>query len=301
MMDYHQAVMVEECLLGLDIDPGGVYVDATVGGGGHSRAILEKLARGKLFGFDQDKDAAENVESLENETFKFIPVNFKFMKKYLRLNGVNNVDGILADLGVSSYQIDTPGRGFSTRFDAELDMRMDQGADLTAKTIINTYDEASLQRILGQYGEVRNAKTLAEVIVKARAQGPINTITHFKQVINSLVPKHRASQYLAQVFQALRIEVNQELTALEALLTQSQDLVKVGGRLVVISYHSLEDRLVKNFMNKGVFQGEGNKDFYGNLTRPFKPLVKKPLTPSVEEVKKNPRSRSAKLRVAIRI
>jgi 16S rRNA (cytosine1402-N4)-methyltransferase len=300
-MDYHQAVMVEECVLGLDIDPDGIYVDATVGGGGHTRAILEKLKHGKLFGFDQDEDVAGVVQSLEGHRFNFIPVNFRHMKKYLRLNGVNKVDGILADLGVSSHQIDTPGRGFSTRFDAELDMRMDQSAELTAKTIINTYDEASLQRILGQYGEVRNAKTLAAAIVAARAQGPINTIAHFKQVIDNLIPKHRAHRYLAQVFQALRIEVNRELEALEGLLQQSEDLIRTGGRLVVISYHSLEDRLVKNFMNKGVFQGEGNKDFFGNLLRPFKPVFKKPLTPSPGELAQNPRSRSAKLRIAERI
>jgi 16S rRNA (cytosine1402-N4)-methyltransferase len=300
-MDYHQAVMVEECVNGLDITPDGVYVDATLGGGGHARAIFEHLRNGKLYGFDQDEDVVENLDLLEHEEFKFIPVNFRHMKKYLRLNGVNKVDGILADLGVSSHQIDTPGRGFSTRFDAELDMRMDQSAELTAKTIINTYDEASLQRVLGLYGEVRNAKTLASRIVNARAQGPINTISHFKQVINSLVPKYRAHQYLAQVFQALRIEVNQELEALEALLEQSQDLLRLGGRLVVISYHSLEDRLVKNFINKGVFRGEPRKDFYGNLLRPFEPLVKKPLTPSAEEIKRNPRSRSAKLRIAARI
>ena len=293
--------MVEECIDGLNINPDGVYVDATVGGGGHSVAILEKLKGGKLFGFDQDEDVAENVKSIENSSFTFVPVNFKYMKKYLRLNGVNNVDGILADLGVSSHQIDTPSRGFSTRFDGELDMRMDQRAELTAKTIINTYDEASLQRILGQYGEVRNARTLAAAIVKSRAQGPINTITHFKQVISSLIPKHKAHQYLAQVFQALRIEVNRELEALETLLQQSQELIRAGGRLVVISYHSLEDRMVKNFMSKGVFQGDGTKDFYGNLLRPFKPLVKKPIIPSSQEVDRNPRSRSAKLRIAVKI
>ena len=292
---------MEESIDGLDIKPDGIYVDATVGGGSHSMAILKKLKQGKLFGFDQDEDVAGNVESLENHRFIFIPVNFRYMKKYLRLNGVNNVDGILADLGVSSHQIDTPSRGFSTRFDAELDMRMDQSAELTAKTIINTYEEASLQRILGQYGEVRNAKTLAAAIVEARTHGPINTITHFKQAISSLIPKHREHQYLAQVFQAFRIEVNRELEALEFLLQQSQDLIKTGGRLVVISYHSLEDRMVKNFMNKGVFQGDGTKDFFGNLIRPFKPLVKKPLTPSPKEVGENPRSRSAKLRIAEKI
>lgn len=300
-MNYHQAVMVEECITGLDIDPDGIYVDATFGGGGHSMAILERLDGGKLFGFDQDEDVVRNIEAVGSSNFTFIPVNFRFMKKYLRLNGVNNVDGILADLGVSSYQIDTPGRGFSTRFDAELDMRMDQGAELTAKKVINTYDEASLQRILGQFGEVRNAKTLASVIVKVRNQNPINTINQFKQVISGLVPARQKNQYLAQVFQALRIEVNKELEALEALLNQSSDLIRTGGRLVVISYHSLEDRLVKNFMNKGAVHGEPRKDFYGNLLRSFKPLVKKPVTPSLLELNNNPRSRSAKLRIAERV
>ena len=300
-MNYHQPVMVDECIAGLDIDPGGIYIDATFGGGGHSKAILKKLDGGKLFGFDQDEDVNKNTEPFDSNIFSFIPVNFRFMKKYLRLNGVNKVDGILADLGVSSYQIDTPERGFSTRFDAELDMRMDRSAELTAKTIINTYDEASLQRILGQYGEVRNAKTLASVIVKNRNQSPINTINQFKQVIRGLVPEPRKNQYLAQVFQALRIEVNKEMEALEALLNQSVDLIRSGGRLVVISYHSLEDRMVKNFISKGVTHGEPRKDFYGNLLRSFRPLVKKPVTPSLTELQNNPRSRSAKLRIAERL
>ncbi len=301
MMHYHQAVMVEECIEGLGIDPNGIYVDATVGGGGNTKAILKKLDGGKLFGFDQDEDAIGNVKSIESEKFIFIPVNFRHMKKYLRLNGVNSVDGILADLGVSSHQIDTPERGFSTRFDSELDMRMDQSADLTAKTIVNTYDAASLQRIFGQFGEVRNARTLANTLVAARTQSPINTINDFKQTITRLIPKHKAHQYLAQVFQALRIEVNKEMEALELLLIQSKELIKSGGRLVVISYHSLEDRMVKNFINKGVTHGEAEKDFYGNLLRPFNPLVKKPVTPSVVELEANPRSRSAKLRIAERI
>lgn len=300
-MKYHQPVMVEECLSGLDINPAGIYVDATFGGGGHSQAILKKLDDGRLFGFDQDQDAAGNVEAMGNHRFKFFPVNFRYMKKYLRLNGVNNVDGILADLGVSSHQIDTPERGFSTRFDAKLDMRMDRTAELTAKIIINTYDETSLQRILGQYGEVRNAKSLALAIVKARNQQPIDTIAGFKQAISHLIPKHKTHQYLAQVFQALRIEVNQEMEALEALLLQSRDLIKSGGRLVIISYHSLEDRMVKNYMNKGVTLGDPEKDFYGNLLRPFNPVVKKPITPILSELESNPRSRSAKLRIAERL
>jgi 16S rRNA (cytosine1402-N4)-methyltransferase len=300
-MNYHQPVLLEESIEGLNIDPDGIYVDSTFGGGGHSRAILKKLKSGKLFGFDQDKDAAANVEFIESPLFTFIPVNFRYMKKYLRLNGVNNVDGILADLGVSSHQIDTADRGFSTRYQADLDMRMDQTQELTAKTIINNYDEASLQRILGQYGEVRNARSLASTLVKARKISPINTVSQLKDTIRQLVPKRKENQYLAQVFQALRIEVNREMSALEALLEQSAELIKVGGRLVVISYHSLEDRMVKNFINKGVLEGEPNKDFYGNLLRPYRPIMKKPLTASDEEVENNPRSRSAKLRIAERV
>ena len=300
-MSYHLPVLLDESIEGLDIDPDGVYVDSTFGGGGHSMAILEKLKSGKLFGFDQDKDAAANLKLIDSPLFTFIPVNFRYMKKYLRLNGVNNVDGILADLGVSSHQIDTAVRGFSTRFEAELDMRMDQAGELTAKTIINTYDAAALQRILSKYGEIRNARSLALTIVSARKNGPINTVSQLKESIMPLVPRRKEHQYLAQVFQALRIEVNKEMSALEELLEQSIDLVKLGGRLVVISYHSLEDRMVKNFINKGVFTGEPKKDFYGNLLRPFKPVVKKPITASDEELGINPRSRSAKLRIAERV
>jgi len=300
-MGYHQPVLLDVSIEGLTIDPDGIYVDATFGGGGHSRAMLEKLKTGRLFGFDQDEDVLANSEFIKNPMFTFISANFRYMKKYLRLNGVNTVDGILADLGVSSHQIDTPDRGFSTRFDAELDMRMDQTADLTAKNIINTYDKASLQEIFGKYGEVRNAKTLASTIVNARYHHPINTVSQLKESISHLVPKRWESKYLAQVFQAVRIEVNQELKALEALLQQSKDLIRVGGRLVVISYHSLEDRMVKHFINTGDFQGELRKDFFGNLLRPFNPVVKKPVTASPSELEANPRSRSAKLRIAERI
>ncbi len=299
-MDYHQPVLLDESIEGLAIDPDGIYVDATFGGGGHSKVILEKLKSGKLFGFDQDEDVLANSGFIKSSLFTFIPVNFRYMKKYLRLNGVNNVDGILADLGVSSHQIDTPTRGFSTRFDAELDMRMDQKTDLTAKNIINSYDEASLQELFGKYGEIRNAKTLASVIVKTRRR-PINTVLQFKESIGHLVPKRWQNKYFAQVFQALRIEVNQEINALEELLEQSEDLISVGGRLVVISYHSLEDRLVKNLINKGDVQGELRKDFFGNPLCPFKPVVKKPVTASSLELESNPRSRSAKLRIAERI
>lgn len=293
--------MLDESLEGLDIDPQGIYVDATFGGGGHSKGILEKLNAGKLFGFDQDEDVLANLEFIKNPQFTFIPTNFKYVKKYLRLNGVNNVDGILADLGVSSHQFDTPARGFSTRFDTELDMRMDQTVELTAKKIINTYDETSLQEVFGKYGEVRNAKTLASVIVNKRRNSSISTVSQFKDVIGHLVPRHREHKYFAQVFQALRIEVNQEMQVLEELLQQSEDLIKVGGRLVVISYHSLEDRMVKNFINKGNVQGELKKDFFGNPQRGFNPLIKKPIIAKTSELAANSRSRSAKLRIAERV
>ena len=276
-------------------------MDATFGGGGHSQAIFEKLSTGRLFGFDQDQDARQNLKFFDEKKFTFIPVNFRYMKKYLRLNGVNNVDGILADLGVSSHQIDSPQRGFSTRHQSELDMRMDQNTSLTAREIINAYDEAALQGILSKYGEVRNAKTAAAAIVAARRINPINTVSELKIVLKPLAPKNREHKYMAQVFQSLRIEVNDELGALEDLLSQSEQLINTGGRLVVISYHSLEDRLVKNYMNKGNFSGKDQKDFYGNLQRPFKPVNRKPIMASAQEVETNPRARSAKLRVAERL
>lgn len=300
-MAYHDPVLLRESIQGLQIDPRGTYVDATFGGGGHAGEIIRHLQGGRLYAFDQDQDAGANVALYNEESFSFIPVNFRYMKKYLRLNGVNTVDGILADLGISSHQIDIPERGFSTRHDAELDMRMDRRTALTAKEIINTYHETALQQVLGAYGEVRNAKSLAVALVAARRLSPINTVAELKQVVKPFAPKYRENKYLAQVFQSLRIEVNDELKALEELLLQCEELLKVGGRLVVISYHSLEDRLVKNYMNKGNTSGMVTKDFYGNLLRPFKPMVKKPLIASAGEVAANPRSRSAKLRIAERL
>ena len=288
-------------MAGLDIKPSGVYVDATFGGGGHSKELMKYLAGGKLFGFDQDMDAAVNAECFKDEAFAFMPVNFRYMKKYLRLNGVNNVDGILADLGISSHQIDIPQRGFSTRHEATLDMRMDQRTALTARDVINTYDETALHKVLGKYGEVRNAKTLAAAIVAARAQHPIDSVSQLKQILTPLAPRKRENKYMAQVFQALRIEVNDEMGALETLLLQCEQLIAVGGRLVVISYHSLEDRMVKNFINKGNFQGKDEKDFYGNVQRPFKPINRKPLVATPQELETNPRARSAKLRIAERL
>lgn len=297
---YHVPVMLHECIEALDIKPDGIYVDVTFGGGGHSREILKKLgSKGRLIAFDQDPDAIKNA--IDDERFVLVHQNFRFLKNYLRLQGVKEVDGILADLGVSSHQFDDASRGFSIRFDADLDMRMDQVSDLDARKVVNTYSEDELHRIFGMYGEVQNAKSLAKTIVTARLSKPINTIAELKEAIKKLVPKGKEHKYHAQVFQALRIEVNKELDALQEFLTQSPLVLKEGGRLVVMSYHSLEDRLVKNFMLKGKFRGEVEKDFYGNEIKPFRVLTRKAITASEEEVKNNNRARSAKLRVAEKI
>lgn len=297
---YHVPVMLHECIEALDIKPDGIYVDVTFGGGGHSREILKKLGpKGRLIAFDQDPDAIKNA--IDDERFVLVHQNFRFLKNYLRLQGVKEVDGILADLGVSSHQFDDASRGFSIRFDADLDMRMDQVSDLDARKVVNTYSEDELHRIFGMYGEVQNAKSLAKTIVTARLSKPINTIAELKEAIKKLVPKGKEHKYHAQVFQALRIEVNKELDALQEFLTQSPLVLKEGGRLVVMSYHSLEDRLVKNFMLKGKFRGEVEKDFYGNEIKPFRVLTRKAITASEEEVKNNNRARSAKLRVAEKI
>jgi 16S rRNA (cytosine1402-N4)-methyltransferase len=270
-------------------------VDLTFGGGGHSAAILDRLQGGRLYAFDQDQDAAENAEGM---ALTFIQANFRHLKRYLKLYGVSEVDGILADLGVSSHQFDVPDRGFSTRFEADLDMRMDQQAQRTAKEVVNKYSEKELHQLLGMYGEVKNARTLAQAIVAARTNKTIETVEDLKQVLNKFAPKGRESKYYAQVFQALRLEVNDEIKALEEMLEQSVELLAPGGRLVVISYHSLEDRLVKNIINKGKLYGEVEKDFYGNPQLPLKAVNKKPLMPSQEEIRENNRARSAKLRIA---
>lgn len=297
---YHVPVMLHECIEALDIKPDGIYVDVTFGGGGHSREILKKLgSKGRLIAFDQDPDAIKNA--IDDERFVLVHQNFRFLKNCLRLQGVKEVDGILADLGVSSHQFDDASRGFSIRFDADLDMRMDQVSDLDACKVVNTYSEDELHRIFGMYGEVQNAKSLAKTIVTARLSKSINTIAELKETIKKLVPKGKEHKYHAQVFQALRIEVNKELDALQEFLTQSPLVLKEGGRLVVMSYHSLEDRLVKNFMLKGKFRGEVEKDFYGNEIKPFRVLTRKAITASEEEVKNNNRARSAKLRVAEKI
>lgn len=298
MTSYHKPVMLQECIEALDIKEGRIYVDVTFGGGGHSRAILEQLENGKLYAFDQDGDAEQNTEVIDHKGFTFVAANFRYMKRYLKMHGITGVDGILADLGVSSYQIDEAERGFSTRFEGELDMRMDRNASKSAKEVVNTYSEQELHKVLGMYGEVRNAKTLASAIVAARTNKPIVTSGDLKEVLGRFAPRGRENKYAAQVFQALRIEVNDELKALEEMLVQAGEILNVGGRLVVMSYHSLEDRIVKNFINKGNVQGNEEKDFYGNLLRPLKPVNKKPITASPEEIALNNRARSAKLRIA---
>ena len=296
---YHEPVMLKECLDGLDIKPDGVYVDVTYGGGGHSKAILEQLGEnGQLFGFDQDIDATTQL--IDDERLTFVQHNFRFLKRFLRLHGIRQVDGILADLGVSSHQLNEAERGFSYRFDAELDMRMNQVGDVTAADIIRTYDATQLQRIFSEYGEVRNSKTLAEAIVEERENRKIKTISDFLIVLDPLV-RGKRPRYLAQVFQALRIEVNDEMAALRDFLTEAQEVLKPEGRLVVMSYHSLEDRYVKNFMKKGTFDGEFIKDDFGKIYRPFKVLTKKAVDASAEELKRNSRARSAKLRIAKRM
>jgi 16S rRNA (cytosine1402-N4)-methyltransferase len=300
-MSYHLPVMLTECLEGLNLKANGTYVDVTFGGGGHSTAILERLQDGKLFSFDQDNDALANANQISNRSFTFIAANFRHLRKYLKMHGISQVDGILADLGVSSHQIDAASRGFSTRFNADLDMRMDQSASITAKTIVNSYSERDLHRILGMYGEIRNAKTLAQAIIRARTTKKIDTVEELKKVLDANAPKHREFKYYAQVFQAIRIEVNDEMKALEEMLVQCEQVLKPGGRLVVMSYHSLEDRMVKNFINKGKIFGELDKDVFGNPLKPLNAINRKPITPSEAELEVNNRSRSAKLRIAEKI
>ena len=297
---YHVPVLLKESVEGLAINPEGIYVDVTFGGGGHSREILKHLKGGKLYAFDQDADAVDNAKDLIGPNFTLIPANFRYIKKYLRLNGVDKVDGLLGDLGISSHQIDTPERGFSIRYDAPLDMRMDRAIEKTAADIINKYSEHGLHSILGMYGEVRNAKTLAQALVKERINKTINRTSELIEVLSKYAPRGKESKYYAQVFQALRIEVNEELEALKDLLEQSQQVLKPGGRLSIISYHSLEDRLVKNFVQQGKFHGDADKDLYGNTNKPFNPVCKA-IDPNDEEKERNNRARSARLRIAERV
>ena len=298
--NYHIPVMLQPCIDGLNIKPDGVYVDVTFGGGGHSKEILKHLGpNGKLIAFDQDPDAQRNIPA--DDRLIFIDQNFGFLKNNLRLNGIREVDGILADLGVSSHQFDVPERGFSIRFNADLDMRMDPNGNLTAAEVLNTYSEDKLHKIFGIYGEVKNAKSLARAVVTARLEKPFTDIDSFKTAVSEYIPKGKENKYLAQVFQALRIEVNAEITVLENFLVQAADVLKPGGHLVVMSYHSLEDRPVKNFMAKGKFQGEVEKDFFGNQQKPFNVITRKAITASEEEIARNNRARSAKLRIAEKI
>ena len=298
--NYHVPVMLQPCIDGLSIKPDGVYVDVTFGGGGHSREILKHLGpKGRLIAFDQDPDAQANIPA--DDRFVFIDQNFGFLKNNLRLKGFKQVDGILADLGVSSHQFDVPQRGFSIRHNADLDMRMDQHRDLTAAEILNTYSEDKLHKIFGIYGEVKNAKSLARAIVTSRLEQPFTDIDSLKSAIAGYIPKGKENKYLAQVFQALRIEVNAEIQVLEDFLLQAADVLKPGGHLVVMSYHSLEDRPVKNFMAKGKFQGEVEKDFFGNQQKPFNVITRKAIIATDEEIAQNNRARSAKLRIAEKI
>jgi 16S rRNA (cytosine1402-N4)-methyltransferase len=298
--NYHVPVLLQECINGLDIKPNGVYVDVTFGGGGHSREILKHLGKdGVLIAFDQDPDAQRNV--IDDPRFHFVDQNFAFLKNNLRLLGYKTVDGILADLGVSSHQFNEPERGFSTRFESALDMRMDKERKLTAAEVLNTYPEDKLHKIFGIYGEVKNAKTLAKAVVTGRVEKPIVTLSDFKKVIEAQIPKGKENKYMAQVFQALRIEVNAEIEVLENFLAQTADVLKEGGRLVVMSYHSLEDRPVKSYLAKGKFRGEVEKDFFGNEQKPFKVITRKAVIADEEELVRNSRSRSAKLRIGERI
>lgn len=298
-MEYHNPVLLKETVDGLNIKPDGIYVDVTFGGGGHSREILRRLGpQGRLFAFDQDSDAKANA--IDDERFVLIEENFRFLKRFLRFHNVRSVDGILADLGVSSHQFDVAERGFSTRFDAGLDMRMDQKGDLDAYKVVNDYDEANLRRVFFDYGELKNAPAIARVILEARQIEPIKNTEQLKKVLSRFLPAHKSNKILAQMYQAIRIEVNQEMDALREFLEQSLEILNTGGRLSVISYHSLEDRLVKRFMKNGMFEGEPERDFFGNFSVPFR-TIGKLVVPSADEIAMNNRARSAKLRIAEKV
>ena len=295
-MEYHNPVLLKESVDGLDINPDGIYVDVTFGGGGHSREILSRLgSNGRLYAFDQDEDALAN--SIDDERFVLINENFRFIKRFLRFHNVKTVDGILADLGVSSHQFDVAERGFSTRFEGELDMRMSQKQDLNAYKVVNEYDEANLRRVFLDYGELKNAPVIARVLIEARELEPIKNTEQLKVVLGRFLPAHKSHKILAQMYQAIRIEVNQEMEVLKEFLEQSLEILKPTGRLSVISYHSLEDRLVKRIMKNGMFEGEPERDFFGNFSVPFN-TIGKLIVPDFQEIKSNNRARSAKLRIA---
>lgn len=300
MSNYHVSVLLKESVDFLVQNSDGIYVDVTFGGGGHSREILSRLSsNGKLFGFDQDQDALQN--GLDDNRFTLINQNFRYLKNSLRLQGIAQVDGVLADLGVSSHQFDTAERGFSTRFDGDLDMRMNQNAPKTAQTIVNEYSEKQLADIFFQYGELKDSFRIAKKIIAYRSVKKIKTTEDLKAIVLDEIPKFKQNKYLAQVFQALRIEVNDEINALKEMLTQAAAILKPGGHLVVISYHSLEDRLVKRFMKTGLFQGQPEVDVFGRAEVPLKPVTRKMMMPTDEEITENNRARSAKLRVAEKI
>ncbi len=299
-MNYHEPVLLAEAIEGMNIKTGGIYVDVTYGGGGHSKAIVEKLNNGKMFAFDQDEDAAKNA--IQDKKFTLIKSNFRYIKRFMRHYNALPVDGILADLGISSHQVDTASRGFSTRFDSPLDMRMNTEQKLSAQEVINTYPEEKLKYIFSEYGEVENAGKVAYQVAAARKSKAIETTKQLIEAIDRSIDKRFPAKYLSKIFQALRIEVNDEINALKEFLVQSVEVLSKGGRLVVISYHSLEDRLVKNFLRTGKPDGEIEKDIYGNIMNvPFNSLTKKPVTPSEDEIKINPRARSARMRIAEKI
>ncbi len=295
-MEYHNPVLLKETVDGLDIKPDGVYVDVTFGGGGHSREIMSRLGpNGKLFAFDQDEDAQANV--IQDDRFTLIPENFRFLKRYLRFYGIKEVDGVLGDFGVSSHQFDVAERGFSTRFDAELDMRMNQKSAVSAYNVVNEYEEQQLKKMFFDYGELKNAGALANTIVNARRDNSIKSTEQLKQVLSRFLPAHKSNKILAQIYQAIRIEVNEEIDVLKEFLEQTLEVLRPGGRLSVISYHSLEDRLVKRFIRNGMFEGEPERDMFGNFEVPLK-AVGKLIVPTEEEIEVNNRARSAKLRIA---
>jgi 16S rRNA (cytosine1402-N4)-methyltransferase len=298
-MKYHIPVLLNECIDGLNIHPDGVYVDVTFGSGGHARKIMEYLSTGKLIAFDRDKDVQSNL--IDDDRFLFIHQNYRYLKNFLKFQGIQQIDGLLADLGISSWQIDQADRGFSTRFEGDLDMRMDQGQELTAKAVINSYSTTQLIQMFRQYGEIENARRLTDEILKERTVRRISSTDALKNVLLRVAPGGKENQYLARVFQAIRIEVNEELDSLKDLLKNTNDILKPGGRMVVISYHSLEDRLVKNYFRTGNFEGVPVKDFFGHQISPLRPVNRKAIIPSETEQQANPRSRSAKLRIAEKI
>ena len=295
-MEYHNPVLLDECIKGLDIKPTGIYVDVTFGGGGHSKSILKNLKGGKLYAFDQDKNALQNT--LNEDSFKLINANFRHLKNFLRMEGVRKIDGLLADLGVSSHQFDVAERGFSIRFDGDLDMRMNTSSSLSANQVVNEYGQQDLANILFKYGDLRNSRAISREIVNAREIEAITTTNQLIEIVGGMVPERKRNQFLARVFQAIRIEVNDELKALEEMLFDAVDMLNEGGRLVILSYHSLEDRMVKNLMKKGNVEGILEKDFFGNPIKDLREVNRKVIVASKEQILENIRARSAKLRIA---